>query len=120
MKNYIYYTYYDKKKECKAVKAVTTYDGKAVVGHAYVHPSDTYDEEFGKQLAGMRCQRKILKRKLANSKQRIRDDSQYLIYLLERVEEIKKDIEKSEYIKRETEASLKAIEVALVDIAQTV
>ena len=118
MQKYLYYTYYDKKKECNAVKAVTTYDGKTIAGYAYTHPTDTYDEECGKNLARARCQQKILKRKLSYSKRRIKEDAEYLLYLLERVAEVKKDIEKSEYIKAETEASLKAVTVAINDIAQ--
>lgn len=118
MQKYLYYTYYDQAKECQAVKAVTTYDGRTVAGYAYTHPTDTYDEEFGKTLARMRCQQKILKRKLSTSKKRLSNDTQFLTYLLTSVEDVKKEIEKSECIKMETEAAIKAISVAINDIAQ--
>ena len=118
MNKFNYYTYFDNAKDCMAVKAVTTFAGRTVTGVAYDHPTDTFDEEFGKNLARMRCEKKIYKKKVQFSKQRIKEDSVLLVALLDFVEDVKKDIEKSEYILAETEASLKAVTVAINDIAQ--
>ena len=41
------------------VIAEATFAGKRVKGYAKLSPDDTFDEEFGKQLAAARCNRKI-------------------------------------------------------------
>lgn len=118
MKNVIHYTYYDKKKECNAVKAVTTYDGQTITAVAYTHPTDVYNENFGKLLSGMRCEKKVLKKKLASAKRRLENETQYLIYLLEQADKVRGELEKTDYVVRETEAHLKSITAAVDDLAQ--
>lgn len=65
MKNFPvnFVTYFDKKKQCNAVKAITTYGGRYVSAIAYTHPNDTFNEELGKQIALTRLQAKIAKKK---------------------------------------------------------
>lgn len=41
------------------VIALSTYAGKTVRGVAKCHPNDEFNEEYGKQLAAARCNRKI-------------------------------------------------------------
>ena len=118
MNKFNYYTYFDKAKNCKAVKAVTTFAGRTVTGVAYVHPTDTFDEEFGKNLARMRCEKKIYKKKVQFSNQRIKEDTVLLKALLDFAKDVEKDLEKSYYILEESKASLKAVTVAIDDVAQ--
>ena len=43
--------------------AVSSFAGKKVKGIAKVHPKDTFDPEYGKQLAAARCNLKIAKKR---------------------------------------------------------
>lgn len=54
-----FYEYEDTARECKAVKAVTTYGGKSVSAVALTAPGDTYDVDTGKKIANLRLDIKI-------------------------------------------------------------
>lgn len=43
--------------------AVSTYGGREVKGYAKVDPRDTFNEQFGKELAAARCNAKIAKKR---------------------------------------------------------
>lgn len=58
-----FYEVFNKTKKCKSVKAVSSYEGKTVIGVADLHPDDTYDFETGKEIARLRCEQKLLKKK---------------------------------------------------------
>ena len=58
------YKYYKTKEN--TIVAVSTYAGKEVKGYAKLNPTDEFDEEKGKKLAALRCNKKIAhKRKMA-------------------------------------------------------
>lgn len=47
------------------------YHGKNVHGYAYCDPDDTYNPTFGDQLATLRCQEKLVNKKLSFANSRI-------------------------------------------------
>ena len=47
--------------------AVSTYAGKTVKGVAKTDPRDTYDAEFGRELAAARCAMKVAKKRKARA-----------------------------------------------------
>ena len=49
------------------VIAISTYAGRTVRGVAKCHPNDTFDEEYGKQLAAARCNEKIARKRYARA-----------------------------------------------------
>lgn len=65
-----FYEYFDKKKGCKAIKAVTTYGGKSVVAYSFTHPNDAYDVELGKAIAKKRLEIKIAHKRVSSMKHR--------------------------------------------------
>lgn len=58
-----FYEIYNKSKNCKSIKAVSSYEGKTVIGIADQHPDDEYNLEKGKEIARLRCEQKLLKKK---------------------------------------------------------
>lgn len=55
------------------VFAVSTFAGKTVKGVAKCDPRDTFDEDYGKELAAARCAEKIAKKRLARAKKKMVD-----------------------------------------------
>lgn len=51
--------------------AVSSYAGKTVKGVAKLHPNDTFNEEFGKELAAARCAVKVAKKRCARAQKKI-------------------------------------------------
>ena len=54
--NYVFYTDQEGRK---VVIAISSFGGRTVQGKAVCAADDTYDEEFGKELARLRCALKI-------------------------------------------------------------
>lgn len=44
--------------------AISTYGGREVKGYAKVDPQDSYNEQFGKELAAARCNAKIANKRM--------------------------------------------------------
>lgn len=53
--------------------AISTYGGKTVKGTAKVDPRDSFDPEFGKDLAAARCNLKIAEKRKARAKQKMEE-----------------------------------------------
>ena len=84
------YDYVEKTSGRRIVKAVTTYEGKAVYAVAKCDPQDIFDLEFGKKLALLRLQQKIALKRAAHNKEFAR----YCRRDLEDVEQYKKKVKK--------------------------
>lgn len=95
MKNEIkVFDYVDKKTGCHVVKAVTTYKGSPVMAIAKCDPADTFDLQVGTNLATLRLEQKVAKKRysyrkayLAELKKNlawIEQDRNMLIKLIER------------------------------------
>ncbi len=82
-----FYEFFDKAKNCKAVKATTTYGGKRVTAVSYTHPNDTYDFEFGKKVAQKRLDIKLAHKRAASMKARA---ERYAMLIVEYKNEIKR------------------------------
>ena len=52
------------------VVAITTYAGKSVKAYAKCHSDDTFDVEFGENLAKARCDVKVSKKRAARAKKK--------------------------------------------------
>ena len=52
------------------VIAITTYAGKTVKAYAKCHSDDTFDVEFGENLAKARCDVKVAKKRAARAKKK--------------------------------------------------
>ena len=63
------YDYVEKNTGRHVVKAVTTYEGKAVYAYAKCDPQDVFDFEFGKELAKRRLAIKIAEKRAAHNKE---------------------------------------------------
>lgn len=83
MLNFKYYEYMDTEKKCKAIKAVTTYEGKTVSGVAYLHPDDSYDYEIGKKIAELRCTLKVTDKKIKRFNRKSRGVQRELVSIVE-------------------------------------
>ena len=85
-----FYEYFDNKRQCRAVKATTTYAGKRVEGVSYVHPDDNFDLTRGKYLAKLRCEVKIAERRASRYKNKVNNlikDKVALILTLKQLDE---------------------------------
>ena len=51
--------------------AVSSYGGKTVKGIAKLNPNDTFDEDFGKELAAARCAVKVAKKRCTRAQKKI-------------------------------------------------
>lgn len=63
MFKYKFFEFHNNEKDCKSIKAVSSYEGKTVIGIADQHPDDDYNLEKGKEIARLRCEQKLLKKK---------------------------------------------------------
>ena len=63
------YSYVEKDTGIKVVKAVTTYECKAVYAQAKCDPNDNFDLEFGAKLALKRLDLKIAQKRAAHNKE---------------------------------------------------
>lgn len=61
-RTYNYFKHYNE------IICVTSYHGKSVKGKAKCNPDDTFSEEIGKQLAKVRCDKKLSQKILKNAK----------------------------------------------------
>jgi hypothetical protein len=75
MRNYetMVYNYVEQGTGIKVVKAVTTYEGKAVYAYAKCDPADAFDLDFGTQLALRRLDIKIAQKRAAHAKEYARN-----------------------------------------------
>ena len=69
MRNYETNVYDYIEKDIHVVKAVTTYEGKAVYAYAKCDPNDNFDLEFGTKLALKRLDYKIALKRAAHAKE---------------------------------------------------
>ena len=53
------------------VVAESTYAGKPVIGVAKCHPRDTFDLQFGMELAAARCNAKVAEKRLKRANQKL-------------------------------------------------
>ena len=70
------YKYYITKN--KSIIAVSSYAGKTVKGTAKLNPVDSFNEEFGKELAAARCEVKVAKRRLIRSEDKLAEAAKQL------------------------------------------
>jgi hypothetical protein len=63
MFKYKFYEYRNNEKDCPIIKCVSSYEGKSVTATAELHPGDEYDYETGKEIARLRCEKKLLDKK---------------------------------------------------------
>ena len=95
MTKYHYYTG-TTKEGIKQVICVSSYAGQKVRGIAKCSPADTYNEEYGKELARLRCDIKVatLKTRYANSRKAIAlDYFNYITQEMGRMTEFVNDAE---------------------------
>lgn len=81
------------------VVAESTYAGKPVIGVAKCHPRDTFDLQFGMELAAARCNAKVAEKRFKRANQKLsksdvavvkarRDRDKNLRYLLDAREQL--------------------------------
>jgi hypothetical protein len=75
------YEFVDKKTGRKVVKAISTFEGKAVWASAQCDTSDEYNAPFGAALAENRLDVKITKKKLSRVKRKVKDYEDYVEFL---------------------------------------
>ena len=69
MRNYETNVYTYVENGINVIKAVTTYEGKAVYAYAKCDPADSFDIEFGTKLALKRLDQKIALKRAAHNKE---------------------------------------------------
>ena len=90
-----YHEYFDKKRGCNAVKAITTYGGKYVSAVAYTSPGDIYDAEIGKKIAKLRLDIKIAKKRSASMQKRAYNYALGINAIQTEYKRLKKEYEKA-------------------------
>ena len=85
MARYKYYTDGNGRTIC-----VSTFAKKVVKGIAKCSPADTYDDDVGKNLARLRCDMKVAKKRLNKAKERWMQDSDFYILARKWVDESQK------------------------------
>lgn len=90
-----FYEFYDKSKNCKAVKATTTYGGKRVTAVSYTHPNDTYDFEFGKKVAQKRLDIKLAHKRAASMRARAERYAQLIVEYKNEIKRMDKEMRKA-------------------------
>ena len=60
------------------VYAVSSYAGRSVKGGAKCNPRDGFNEEAGKRLAALRCNKKVAERRMARAAARLKEAEDWL------------------------------------------
>lgn len=113
MRNYETNVYDYVEKGIHIVKAVTTYDGKAVYAFAKCDPNDNFDLEFGKKLALKRLDLKIEEKRAASMKAWARFCEAELEHIDQYKRHIKKSLERAQIACSDRLVDAKAIEIEI-------
>lgn len=91
------------------VIALSTYAGKTVRGIAKCHPTDEFNEEYGKRLAAARCNRKIAAKRYERAFRKYR-------FMCEALKEVEAEFKKSCDYLRDAAAAEKEAILSVMDI----
>jgi hypothetical protein len=118
MKNYDIrvYDYIEKATGVHIVKAVTTYEGKAIYAFAKCSPEDKFDLEFGVKLAVLRLDKKLAKKRYALRKAHLGCLKENLEWINQDKRKLVKLIEKEEVICADRRVELYNAEVELKNL----
>lgn len=116
MFKYKFYEFYNSNKDCRSIKCASSYEGKNVSAVADLHPGDEYDVEIGKEIARLRCEQKLLKRKRTRFRRKIgevisiiEDMTIHLNRLAKRVNAYKETVEETEVKMQENKQKLEEL-----------
>jgi len=70
--------------------AISTYAGKTVRGVAKTDPRDTYDAEYGKELAAARCALKIAKKREKRANRQVKKAADQMAFAYANLEKVRK------------------------------
>ena len=118
MLNFKYYDYFDNKKECQAVKAVSSYEGKTVYGISYLHPDDAYDYETGKIIAKYRCTLKIIERKIKRYGRKSKSVQEDILWLVNELNRLTNVLKMYEEVIEDAVAEQKSVNANLQEILE--
>lgn len=93
-----FYEFFNPAKDCKEIKAVSSYEGKTVTASALLHPGDEYDYEVGKEIARLRCDKKLCSKKISRFKRKRRSidsDIEYYKNYIKKLERRKEAYKKT-------------------------
>lgn len=110
------YDYIDKETGAHVVKAVTMYAGRYVEATARCNPGDTFDLEFGKQVALKRLDIKIAKKRQISMKAWVKSSEEYLEYLKIEERHARKAKEYAEVTAANHKVSINKLESELADM----
>ena len=65
-----FYEFFNPGKDCKEIKAVSSYEGKTVTASALLNPGDAYNYEVGKEIEWLRCDKKLCRKKISRFKRK--------------------------------------------------
>lgn len=91
------------------VIALSTYAGKTVRGVAKCHPTDEFNEEYGKKLAAARCNQKIAAKRYERAFRKYR-------FMCEAMNEVEKEFSKSAAYLRDAAAAEKEAILSVMEI----
>lgn len=91
------------------VIALSTYAGKTVRGVAKCHPTDEFNEEYGKKLAAARCNQKIAAKRYERAFRKYR-------FMCEAMNEVEREFSKSAAYLRDAAAAEKEAILSVMEI----
>lgn len=114
------YDYVDKKTGAHIVKATTMYSGKNVSAYSKCDPQDTFDLEFGKEVALKRLDYKISLKRVASMKEYAKFCRMNLEFIEAEKRRIKKALQRAEiaYSDRMVEAA--ELELELTEMLKNI
>lgn len=118
MRNYStkVYDYIEKDTGRHVVKAVTLYAGKPVSAFAKCDPTDTFDYEFGKQVALLRLDAKIAKKRMASMNAQAKNCANMLAWAKATVRRFEQNKIRAEVAALDRKAEAHEYEVRLAEL----
>ncbi len=114
------YDYIEKDTGIHVVKAITTYEGRAVYAFAKCDPEDKFDLVFGTKLAVLRLERKIAKKGYALRKAHMKCLKENLEWVTQEKRKLTKLIEKEEVICADRRVELHELDTEITKLLANV
>ena len=114
------YEYVEKETGAHVVKAATMYAGSPVSATAKCSPEDAYDFDFGRDLALLRLDYKIAKKREASMKHAVNMCDQNLAFIKAEEKRIKQSKERAEIAITDRKIEQRSIKALIDDLMETV
>ena len=114
------YDYVEKGTGIHVVKAVTCYEGKAIYAFAKCDPEDTFDYEFGKNLALKRLDLKVAEKRAAHAKEYLKFCETNLTYVELEKRQLQKAIKRAAIAFLDRKVEIADLETEIKELLETI